>query len=302
MGKQNFSIWLINEVAASRYALLSLLEKRDQLLYMDAPALRREYMAKIGSFEEEVLESELAASQLERKVELIQIAINRREPVDLDEIDRQLQAERSEKLSELEAADKTAGEFRELNDEEAKELQSKYRAIIHDFHPQVNSGITDTQRDLYEKALDAYKHRNIDAIRIIFDMLYDTSGLDDLLASTVAEDGWEESVKEAIQDISDALASDYALAGELYAYFSETETDAVLKSTSLRYAQQHDELEDEIMSLQNSFPFNTQDTLKSPRLTDEYLAELKVRLRQSEAKITELTHKIESMIGAARNG
>lgn len=299
MGKQSFSIWLTNEVATSRYALLALLEKRDRLLYFDAPALRREYMAKIGSFEEEVLESELTVSQLERKIELIQATINRREPVDMDRIDAQLILERSEKLSELEASDKTASELRELSDGEAKELQKKYRSIVHDFHPQVNSGITDTQRDLYEKALEAYKRQNIEAIRIIFDMLYDISEPEALTAFTATE---EEQKARDIQSISDALASDYSLAKELYSCFSETEVDAVLKSSSIRCKQQRTELEAEIKSLQSGFPFNARDTLRSQKLTDEYLSELKVRLRQSEEKKKDLTNKIESMIGAVENG
>lgn len=295
MGRQSFTTWLTNETDAARYALLALLEERDRLLYIEAPALRREYMAKIGSFEEEVMESELIASQLARKTELIQIAINRREMIDMERIEQQLARERNEKLSELEAADKTSSELRELSEEEAEELQSKYRSIIRDFHPQINAGIGETQRDLYERALDAYKRQNIDAVRVIFDMLY-------YAAAPVNLGRAEESARNGAPDILDAPVSDYSLAAELYACFTETERDAVIKSSGLQYKRQRDELEKEINGLQNSFPFNTRRTLSSQRLTEEYIDELKARLRQSEARISELTDKVESMTRAVENG
>lgn len=62
MRMQSFGDWLIREVAASRMALISAYEKRDHLLYVEAPPLRKRYMDAIGTVEEGVLQAELKGS------------------------------------------------------------------------------------------------------------------------------------------------------------------------------------------------------------------------------------------------
>ena len=81
MRTQTFLGYLAQEQQATRLALLAAYETKDRLLYVEAPALRQEYMLKIGTQEEKVLEAELSVAMLRRKLELIQTAINRREPV-----------------------------------------------------------------------------------------------------------------------------------------------------------------------------------------------------------------------------
>lgn len=67
MLEQTYSKWLEKEVLAIKYALLVALEKRDNLLYIEEPALREEYMQKIGVYEEQVLNAELEVSLAEKK-------------------------------------------------------------------------------------------------------------------------------------------------------------------------------------------------------------------------------------------
>ena len=98
MLEQTYSKWLEKEVLAIKYALLVALEKRDKLLYVDEPALREEYMQKIGVYEEQVLKAELEFNLAEKKKQLIQTSINRREPVDLEAIEKQLEEARNRTL------------------------------------------------------------------------------------------------------------------------------------------------------------------------------------------------------------
>ena len=98
MLEQTYSKWLEKEVLAIKYALLVALEKRDKLLYVDEPALREEYMQKIGVYEEKVLKAELEFNLAEKKKQLIQTSINRREPVDLEAIEKQLEEARNRTL------------------------------------------------------------------------------------------------------------------------------------------------------------------------------------------------------------
>ena len=98
MGNPCFAGWLAQEVESAQNALLTRIEQLDTLRYVEAPKLRNEYMVKIGTVEDEVLEAELNAKMLQRKLELIQIRRNRREPIDIAEIDRQIESERKELL------------------------------------------------------------------------------------------------------------------------------------------------------------------------------------------------------------
>lgn len=259
-------------------------------------------MAKIGAYEEDVLEAELTVSLLERKAELIQAAVNRREEVDLDAIERQLIEERNERLSQLEASDATASETIELSDDEQKELRVKYRAIVNAFHPQVNTDITDTQRELYEKALDAYKRQSLDAMRLIYDMLFDTAGLNSISVTLDDDPKTDDEIKSDILNISDALTSDYTLAAKLFTQFEPLQSDAVILNASGRYTAERQALDEEIKSIRGAFPFSAQAMLRSEQKTADYIAELKVRMKRSEADKERLNAKITEMLGAARHG
>ena len=101
MLEQTYLTWLGKEVSAAKYALLVALEKKDNLLYIEEPELKEEYMQKIGIYEEQILKLELEVSLQEKKKLLIQTAINRREPIDLEAIEKQLEEERSKQLHRL---------------------------------------------------------------------------------------------------------------------------------------------------------------------------------------------------------
>ena len=112
---QTFYDWLTREADTGRMALVGLYENRDKVLYVEAPPLRKKYMEVIGVYEEPVLQAELENAMLRRKAELIRIAINRREPADLEAIKEQLEKEKQALVSELESADKTLNELPELD-------------------------------------------------------------------------------------------------------------------------------------------------------------------------------------------
>ena len=101
MLEHSYSKWLEKEVLVIKYALLCVLEKRDKLLYVEIPALKEKYMEKIGFYEEKVLKEELELLLLEKKKQLIQAAINRRQPVDLEKIEKQLEEEKRKQLDQL---------------------------------------------------------------------------------------------------------------------------------------------------------------------------------------------------------
>lgn len=295
MLEQTYLNWLGKEVIAAKYALLVALEKRDHLVYIEEAELKEEYMQKIGMYEEQVLKLELEVSLQEKKKQMIQAAINRREPINLDAIEKQLEEERSNQLKRLNETYKAGEHEKErLTAEEKEELQNLYKEIVRVFHPQVNNEMTDMQKSLYQKALEAYKRQNLEELRLIYDMLFseDTEGLIET-SEIVSEDTETEEIKE----IAKELMEDYSLAAELYPCFEMMEEDAVLHSAKTKYEDMQAAVVAEIEGILNRFPFIAKETLRDGVKLKTYLDSLSGRMNSAKDRVEELKAEIAVMIG-----
>jgi hypothetical protein len=302
MGLQTFSKSILSEVTTTRLALIVLLERRDKLLYIDAPALRNEYMLKIGGFEQQVLETELDTKMLVRKLELIQIARNQRKPIDMQQIDSQIETERKQLLSELNAKSPPTSELPKLSDEDAGELQKKYKDIVSSFHPSVNTNLTETQAALYEKANDAYRAQNLDMLRVIFDMLYDESSSEIMVGINLNFDLDDASgdITEEYATLAEELSTDYRLAQKIFSCFEQTDDDLTLLRINKRYISEREQHLTEIVKITSGFPFNAKSTLNDDNLINQYIDDLKLRLKLAEEKSAELNKEITALTGAIR--
>ena len=295
MLEQTYLNWLGKEVIVAKYALLVALEKRDHLVYIEEAELKEEYMQKIGMYEEQVLKLELEVSLQEKKKQMIQAAINRREPINLDAIEKQLEEERSNQLKRLNETYKAGEHEKErLTAEEKEELQNLYKEIVRVFHPQVNNEMTDMQKSLYQKALEAYKRQNLEELRLIYDMLFseDTEGLIET-SEIVSEDTETEEIKE----IAKELMEDYSLAAELYPCFEMMEEDAVLHSAKTKYEDMQAAVVAEIEGILNRFPFIAKETLRDGVKLKTYLDSLSGRMNSAKDRVDELKAEIAVMIG-----
>lgn len=294
MGNPCFAGWLAQEVESAQNALLTCIEQLDTLRYVDTPKLRNEYMVKIGTAEDEVLDAELNAKMLQRKVELIQIKRNRREPIDMEKIDRQIEDERKELLEQAEAADTAEQPPQQLTEEQQDELQELYHKIVENFHPQVHPNLTVTEKALYEKAVDAYRGRNLDALKLIDEILF-KDDISLVLQASLSLDDAEDDEQHAAA-LAETLSADYTLAKQLYPCFEPSQQDAVLCAAAERYTAQREEVEKEIEQLRQSFPLTAQATLADPEKTKAYLEQLALRkLRALDAQRT-LTQKINRLM------
>ena len=294
MGNPCFAGWLAQEVESAQNALLTRIEQLDTLRYVEAPKLRNEYMVKIGTVEDEVLEAELNAKMLQRKLELIQIRRNRREPIDIAEIDRQIEFERKELLKQAEVADTAGQQLPQLSEVQQGELQALYHKIVENFHPQVHPNLTDTEKALYEKAVDAYRNRNLDALKLIDEILFKDNISIVLQASLSFADAEDDEQHAAA--LAEALSADYTLAKQLYPYFEPSRQDAVLRSAAERYTSRREETENAIEQLRQTFPFTAQSTLAAPEKTKAYLEQLSMRKLCALAAQRTLTQKINSVM------
>ena len=153
---RTFLEWLHQNITAAQAALLHVLMYRDELKYTEAPKIYREYMEKIGHFEREAIEKELDTILLEKKERMIQACINRREKIDLEKIDAQLNQEKEQLLAQ--AGLHQFQEQKNLTPEEKEELRKLYQEIVKKFHPSVCPDLNDTQKALFNSATLQRQH------------------------------------------------------------------------------------------------------------------------------------------------
>ncbi len=293
MLEQTYSKWLEKEVLAIKYALLVALEKRDKLLYVEEPALREEYMQKIGVYEEQVLKAELEVALAEKKKQLIQTAINRREPVDLEALEKQLEEERKQQLEQLNQNYKRDSLQNNLSQEEKEELQKLYKEIVRDFHPEVHKELTEFQKQLYKRALAAYQKQQLEELRLAHEMLYAKDAKElafEIPITTEVEVGNPEEIVEQLME-------DYSLAAEVFECFEPLEEDGVLLSAKEQYKAREQGIWVEIEKIQTRFPFIAKETLQNEEMTKEYLKSLENRMNACSENLMELNGQITEMLG-----
>ncbi len=171
---------------------------------------------------------------------------------------------------------------------------------MQDFHPAFNTDMSDTEKQLYAESLDAYKRNNLQAMTVIYDMLFkelpDEESNQLIPPIPVQQSYSVEQVKSDMRDISDYIASDYTLAKELYTNFIPAEEDTVFINATKGYIEQLNNIKAEVDTILKSFPFNAGDVLKDEAKTNAYLEELKLRKANSEIEKSELEKEIDILL------
>ena len=292
MIKTSYSDWLQSEYSSLRQAVLALMEHKDRLLYVDADVLKAKYMERIGNREEKVLLAELEVWMLRRKLQLLQIAVNRGEPIDLAAIDKQVEAERVEKIKRMEHDDPTNPVNKPVLDVfELDELQQKYREILHACQPDMNLNATATEKELYEKAQNAYQNRNLDALRLIHDMVFKPS-----IPPKNSEAEVPINIGEIRRQLLQSLSMDFTLAAKLFPMYSHTDEENGLFEQIKRLSKKKDDLTAEIEDIESRFPFSAKLTLSSDTLIEEYLVQLRFREQKSESEKKEMQAEVDRIV------
>ena len=168
---------LKNEVERMRTELSILLLERDELQFVICKNIETEYMLKLGSIEYRAYEAQCLSLRLKRKIELIQAKKNRQEKVIISAIEETLDTEFAEYQKQLDeqinkmndALKRSKAEV--LTDEENKELKKLYRKIVKALHPDINPDVSETQVNLFDNAVKAYKNGDLNTLRIISEMV-----------------------------------------------------------------------------------------------------------------------------------
>lgn len=289
-------MWLREEVVAARCALLTLYEQRDKLRYIEKPRLEKEYMDKVGTYEETVIQEEIECELLQKKQQKIQVAVNRREPIDEIKIDEELEDERQEMMKEA-AGPEELDEYEEFTVEESDRLQDLYSDIVQNFHPQIHPELTEAHRQLFQKAQESYRSRDVQAMNLVHDMLHSTqeeeADLEMLLEFLIDNEDDEESVEVSPRR---EFATDYSLAAMIYCGFKPTNEEAAMQEELARCRQMTDEIMQQMDDMKCQFPFNASDMLLDDVQIESYKEELEHRLRTATVERERRTKEISAII------
>ena len=208
---------LKQKVERLRTELSMLLLERYELQFVICKNIEAAYMLKLGSLEYKAYKAQCTFLRLKRKLELTQARKNRQEKVIISDIEEILDKEFAEYQDRLNeqinkmnlAIERSKGT--PLSDEENKELKKIYRKIVKSIHPDINPDITESERTLFENAVEAYKNGDLSTLRIIGEMVAESKvpekSVDAITALRETVDNLEKMLVDIQADISEIKSS-----------------------------------------------------------------------------------------------
>lgn len=167
------------EVGKLRTEISMLLLERDELQLVICKNIETAYMLALGSLEYKAFELHCELLRLKRKTELVRAKKNRQERIVISDIEKILDEEFEEYQQQLDGQiDKMnnaieRSKCRSLTDEETKEIKKLYRGVVKALHPDLHPDITPAQTRLFQNAVQAYEHGDLENMRIISEMAAD---------------------------------------------------------------------------------------------------------------------------------
>ena len=295
MAEHTFTNWLQFEVHSARCALLRLYEEEARLKYIEGPRLEREYMEAVGNYEETVVQEEMECELLTTKQRLVQAAINRREEIDEAAIDEKINELRKD-MTDAAAGNPPPQPYAELSPEQSGELQELYSKIVKQFHPSMHPEMTEAERQLYQKAQEAYRLRDLQALNLIWEMLTASDGEGFELAFEMSM-----SVGKGEEEAPDRdYSTDYSLASTLYGSFIPLQEEAAIVEEWENYMDKTNSMMEQIQKMKQEFPYSAQEMLSDPQQVQAYKQELEQRMRNAQKEREQLTQDIQKMIGGTK--
>lgn len=135
------------------------------------------YETTIGRYEYEKFNAEIVSWRLNEEIKLVQIFINRHEPIDQQMIDKEInvalqryQKELKEREDKIAAA-KAYMDAPRMTVTQTQELRTLFRIATKALHPDLNATVNPYMQELFVTAVSAYREGDIDTLRHIVRMI-----------------------------------------------------------------------------------------------------------------------------------
>ena len=163
---------ILNELRNLRERFTDLIEERDELVYHICPAIKADYVAKVGALETKVINLQLNVHSIKHKIELVRKRTNQGKEVIIEEIEAELEAEKDVFEQEIIANNKVMLELEQIlsdpfEKKSVAEVKTIYKNIVKAIHPDINPDITEDEKELFFKAVEAYENADLKKLSII---------------------------------------------------------------------------------------------------------------------------------------
>ena len=163
---------LLEQYNLLRTEYIKLLNDKDVLLNWGKPQLEALYSTRIGIHQIERLQMQLRIQAMKRKIELVQGAINRNEPFDVNEIELQVGEELARaELNIMQLAveiEKAKTLLTNLDTpQRSAELRTLFKQLAKQLHPDANPGLTAEQTEIWHLVKQAYETGDLEKLKAL---------------------------------------------------------------------------------------------------------------------------------------
>lgn len=155
-----------------RSEILDIVTAIEDIKLQQLPQIYADYAVKIGCWEKELLEAEVAARRAKRRYALMQAQANQGQVPEYEKIEAQLDEELSDwtaAVEEAQAAYEQALAWRmarvPMTPADEEELHKLYRTLMKRLHPDVHAGEDEKRAEYFALAQKAYQDGDIAVLR-----------------------------------------------------------------------------------------------------------------------------------------